>query len=487
MAENLVLLGSSVQSPIDNKTRRDVVLPGKTATDFILTARCRIVNVGARISMSAYDLPGESGGIYKWKTDSKKIRIINESGAVVAVEALADPGNGRDSEVVTVTRTGSDGSQKTQTVAITVAKVTFAPAVKQAYGYDDFDTPSIRNDDHLSVKSNGETTLAVTIEGGAVGSDFEFACDEPTVCTVEAAPATAKFDLKIRAKTFQKKATVLRAKARCPSYSEFSSITVHVYSENLVKVAIAKVFDSRSSATALKFPSADYAKHQDLANEKLKEAVVKFEIRNINKKSEGLDVAFDQATAGALVFDINSGGGPGFRAIKEAMRAAIDEYCVVIVREMKSYYYLDLPARKGDTSITVRGANVFISAIPLGVGATQETVDITRNQGNIGYLASPLLFDHAAGEPLEFGAVAWSSNPIVIAEGGETVDTIKWTILHEVGHSALKLRDIVDHNNFMNHEVGTADHRLRYCPRQSQYNPGVTENQWETIPRPLPE
>lgn len=487
MAENLVLLGTSVQSPIDNKTRRDVVLPGKAATDFILTARCRIVNVGARISMSAGDLPGESGGIYKWRTDSKKIRIINESGAVVAIEALADPGNGRDSEVITVTRTGSDGSQKTQTVAITVAKVTFAPAAKQAYGYDDFDTPSIGTDDHLSVKSDSETTLAVTIEGGALGSDFDFTCDDPMVCTVEAAPAEAKFDLKIRAKTFQKMGTILRAKARCPSYSEFASITVHVYSENLVKVGIVKVFDSKSSATALKFPSADYAEHQDLANEKLKEAVVKFKLRNIIKKNEGLDVAFDQAKAGVLIFDINSAGGAGFRAIKEAVRPAIDEYCVVILRGMKSYYYLDLPARKGDKSITVRGMNVFMSVMPLGAGATQEMVEITKNEGNIGYLASPLLFDHAAGEPLEFDAVAWSSNPIVIAEGDQTVDTLKWTILHEVGHSALNLQDIVDQKDFMNHDVGNTDYRLRYCPRQSQYNPGVTENQWEKIPRPLPE
>jgi hypothetical protein len=487
MAENLVLLGRSVQSPIDNKTRHDVVLPGKAATDFVLTARCQILNIGARISMSASDLPGDSGGIYNWRTDSKKVRLINQVGSLVAIEAFGEPGSARDSEVIFVTRIASDGSKKEKSVPITVAKVIFEAAVQQKYGYDDFDTPLIKSDDHICVKSDGETMLAVKIEGGAIGTDFEFSFDDPGACTMDPAPATAKFNLRIQAKTFQKKDTILRSKVRCPSYAEFASIAVHVYSEQLVKIVVAKIFDSQSVATALKFPTADYAKHQDLANAKLREGVVRFELKNLDKKNEGLDVAVDQAKTGALTFDINSAGGSEFKAIKEAVHVPLEAYGVVIVRNMRSFYYLDLPARKGDTSISVRGANVFISRMPMGTGATLETVDIIRNQGNIGYLASPLSFDHAAGEPLEFPAVAWSSNPIIIAEGNETLDVVKWTILHEIGHSALKLLDVVDLSNFMNHDVGNVDHRLRYCPRQSEYDPGVTENQWETIPRPLPE
>jgi hypothetical protein len=89
---------------------------------------------------------------------------------------------------------------------------------------------------------------------------------------------------------------------------------------------------------------------------------------------------------------------------------------------------------------------------------------------------------HAAGEPLEFPAAGWSTDPILIIEGSASVDTLKWTIPHEVGHSALILKDVDDTTNCMHYSQGNTDYKLRYCPRNKRYEAG-TENQWELIPR----
>ena len=126
---------------------------------------------------------------------------------------------------------------------------------------------------------------------------------------------------------------------------------------------------------------------------------------------------------------------------------------------------------------------MFISDMPLGTGATQEVVDVISNAGPIAQLAAPLTFDHAAGKTLELPAAGWGNDPILIAERGAALDVAKWTILHEVGHTALDLMDIVDSTDFMHFDQSNTDYRLRYCPRQSQYSSG-TENQWKKIPRP---
>jgi hypothetical protein len=438
--------------------------------------------------MSASDLPGDAGGSYTWSTTSTKLRLINTAGTTIAIEALTTPGTARDSEVITVIRTATDGSQTKKTVSITVATVRFSPSVTQRYGYDDFDTRVNGNDDHVSIMSGEATFVAVKIEGGAVGADFDFSCDNPAVCMADPAPEKPRFDLKIKAEIWQKKATILRARARCPSSAVFAEITMNVYSEKVVEVVVAKIANNTKPATRLKYSTADYAAHQVLANDKLRQAVVKFDISNYDPANGVMNIPYDADASGAFVFDINAAGGKGVELIDAAVTAsAIDQYRVVIVRALRSYYYLERPAKKGDRSISVRGTNVFTATMPLGTGATREMVTVTSHNGNVGNLAAPLAHDHNIGETLEFPAAAWSTDPIVISEGNASLDETKWTILHEVGHRALKLQDIVDKTNFMNASQGTTDFRLRYCPRDSAYDPGVKENQWETIPRPLPK
>lgn len=486
MAEQSLLLGRSTTTVVENTSRRVVALPGGPSKDFILNAKCRIVSVGGRIGISAADLPGESGGTYTWSTTSSKIRLANTTGPTLAVEALMTPGTARDSETITVTRTGNDGAKTSKTVTVTVAKVTFSRAENQLYGYDDFDTPLNHDDDHISLKSQGQTSVAVRIEGGALGTDFDFVCDDVEICSAESAPEKPEFNLRLNAKKWQKATTVLRAKNKCPAGAVFASITVHVYAEKVVKVVVAKVADSNSAVTALRFGSADYASHQSRTNEKLREAVVRYEVRNFNASNSVLDVHYDKNKSGVLHFDINSQGGTEFELIKRAVSANPDEQRVVIVREMKSFYYLERAAKKGEREIAVRGSNVYTASMDLGSGSSKETVDVASNTGNVAHLVAPLKFDHLEGETLEFPAAAWSSNPIIIMEGAVSLDELSWTLMHEVAHIALQLEDVSDPANVMNVDQTNTDYRLRFCPRESNYSPGRKENQWEKIPRPRP-
>jgi hypothetical protein len=361
----------------------------------------------------------------------------------------------------------------------------FSEATTQRYGFDDFDTPAKFTDDHVCVKKNDHTFVKVTIKGGALGTDFDFVCDDTAACTPVAPGGDAVFDLKLDSGNFDSVETTLRAKVKCPSAVEFANIKVHVYLEKIVAVIVAKIADSTSIKTKLGYATADYAAHQTVANEKLKQAVVKYEIKNYDPANAVTDVAFDLDKNGFFSFDINQNGGGELAAIKAAFKDSSGAKRVVIVRDMKSFYYLDKAAKAGDTTITVRDGDVytFNQPKPLGTGKNQELVMVVSAAGSIGTLAKPLLKDHAAGEPLEFPAAGWSSDPIIIIEGSAPLDVAKWTVLHEVGHTELELDDVEDINDFMHFQQSWKDYRLRYCPRILKYHPGTTQNQWEKIPR----
>lgn len=486
------ITASSSLSSTDFTKRMKVTLPGEKSEDFILTANCRIINVKGKVTMTTTELPGVSGGTYVWTTGSGKIRLLNASSQLVTVEALENPSSAREAEVITVTRTGPDGAKSSKTVNVTVARVTFASAAAQSNGYDDFDTPTDPADDHLCLKSEASTVVKVTIEGGAIGTDFDFVCEPSRICTPEPPGGEATFDLRLNALAHQKTKTALLAKVKCPSAAVFANLSVHIYTEKVVPVLVAKVFDSTSAASALVYPGTDYAAHEALANDKLKEAVVRYSISNFAAGAP-VDVAFDADRNGALSYDINAGGGAEVMAITKAIKDTTERYRVIIVRRLKSFYYLSKAAKVGDTSITVRGSNVYTADnMPLGTGADQELVSVLSNVGNVATLAAPLTIAHPVGASLEFPAAGWSgdlSHPIFIQEGDASVEVAKWTVLHEVGHAALELDDIVDPTDFMHFDQSWTDYRLRYCPRKLNYSDAghvTAQNQWETIPRPTP-
>lgn len=436
--------------------------------------------------MSATDLPGFSGGTYAWTTASAKIKLTNANTPTVTVEGLATPSASREAETIKVTRSAPGCSPIVKTVKVTVARVTFSASTNQRYGYDNFDTPADPLDDHICVKNSDYTFLKVKIEGGALGTDFDFVCDNADICAPVAPGGEASFDLRLNAGVHDKANTTLHAKVKCPSALSFTNIEVHVYKERAVEVVVAKIDNAHK--TFLRFPTADYASHAPKANAKLKEAVVKYNISNYDAGNAITPVAF-VGGKGVLSYDIKNGGGADLDAIKAAMSGTGTKFRVAIIRDMKSYYYLSAAVAKHATSLILTAdADQVYYAVGnvemLGTGASQEPVTITAVAGST-ITCAPLKSAHAAGEPIEFAAGGWGSDPILIMEGSASLDVAKWTVLHEVGHRALELADIIDVTDFMNFMQNWTDYRLRYCPRKKKYPAGTAdvENQWETIPR----
>lgn len=458
--------------------------PSPCATDFVLST-CRIVKGKDSLQIAASESGGASAGAYEWTTSSAKITLGNSTSSTVTVTALDQASASRDAETITVTRKQDGCPPVVKVVKVTVAKVTFSAAASQRFGHDNFDTPADPLDDHICIKKSDYTFLHVKIEGGAVGTDFDFICDDATVCTPLPPPATAEFDLRLNAAAENKKDTDLHAKVKCPAATSFTHIRVHVYKEREVDVVVAK-FDKTKTGANLRFPTADYAAHSTPANAKLKEAVVKYNITNYDPANAVTPV--NLVGGGATVtYDINGGGGADLTAIGAAMTGTGTKVRVAIIRDMKSVYILSAAAAAGDTTLVVTAGSTFFhvgDTPPLGTGATRETIKITALAGNT-ITCAKLTKAHRAGEMIEFPAAGWSSDPILIIEGSATLDVTKWTVLHEVGHRALELADIIDPTDFMHFSQSWTDYRLRYCPRKKNYPAGTTntENQWETIPR----
>jgi hypothetical protein len=274
---------------------------------------------------------------------------------------------------------------------------------------------------------------------------------------------------------------MLHATCTCPEAHPFAGMEVHVYKEKKVDVVIAKI------GTNLRFPDADYASHEDDENEKLKQAVVKFRLHNYERDNGVTRVHYDLDGNRALSYDIANAGGAELDAIRRALRGTGRKTRVVIVRTMKSYYYLSAAVNDTDTTITVTAPSVFNYdpnyPVSLGTGATEETVHVTGSTGStITITRGTPAYAHAEGDPLEFPAGGWASEPITIIEGNADLDVIKWTVPHEVSHHDLDLRDVDDLPNTMHWQQAWTDHRLRYCPRTKMHEPG-TQNQWDSIPR----
>src|SRR5215472_19114055 len=74
------------------------------ATDFVITAPCRILKAGGgSVQMSASDPPspppgGFIDGTYVWSTTSTKITLTNTNSPTVTVQPQASPSSGRDAE-----------------------------------------------------------------------------------------------------------------------------------------------------------------------------------------------------------------------------------------------------------------------------------------------------------------------------------------------------------------------------------------------------
>lgn len=445
---------------------------------------CQLLPVNGSVQLRATVLPEGSASHYLWTSTSSKIRIDRPDAETIMITALAEASSSLDAETLQVQCTSDGCSPVTANITLSVIKVTFSKSASQKYGYDNMDTAADTSDDHVSVKKLDDTVIHTLIEGGLNGLELDFVCEPENIAAPVEPPASAEFDLTVNGENTDKGETLLTARLRCQCSDIIcGSITINTYKEKPVEATVAKVHDSTVPATALRFPNLDVASTATLINTKYKAGVATMTLSDHSPTNGAVDVRYDLDGNGKLTYDIVNRGGAEFNAITTAV--AVAGWRVVTVRDMVSVYFLAAAAAVGDTTITINTAGHFYrnnDTAPLGTGATRENVTIQSFAGAVLTLAAPLTKVHASDEPLEFPAAGWSGNPVVIIEGAASEDELKWTIAHELGHSALRLADVTHTNSVMHFQQGAADHRLRYKPLPKHYSTGE-ENQWETIPR----
>ena len=368
-------------------------------------------------------------------------------------------------------------------------KVFFSKSSKNVYGYDDYDTTSTTDpkqaaDDHVSVEKQQSTYIYVKIDAScATSSDIDFKTDDPKVATV-VAPSAGKtnFDLEIKGGIKNKAETSLKAVEKATGKT-LATMFVNVYKKKVVNVIIGKFYDSKSKATSLNYPNADYAAAEPQLNVGLKEAVLEFKMENYNS-NKATDIKFDKDKNGSLSFDIVNGGGQEFNELKTKFQTVPGKQRVMIINSLKSYYYLAKEAKAGDVKIKINAAKNFFDSgysIVVGLGKKAEKTLVKSVSADEIELHTKLSNTHSVGTGVEFPAGGWSTDPIIIQEGTISQSEIERTITHEVGHRPVSLSDVVDSKNFM-HFQQPLGNTLRHMPRTLQYSAG-TENQWEKIPR----
>src|SRR3990172_4369616 len=438
------------------------------------SAPCQVVPANGSLRLRAVPQPRTaSGRRFRWSTGSTKIRLDNLTGETVTVRGLANASASLNAETVRVECSAAGCGPVSASLTLTVVKVTFSKSNDQTYGYDDMDTPAAPTDHHVSVKKLATTQVRTRIEGGQNGTQLEFVCGDNTIANPGAAPAGTNFNLPVDGRDTDKGETVLKARLRCSCPArDCTSIKINTYKEKPVEATVAKVYDSHSADTALQFPNLDVPGAATLVNTKYKEAVALMTLTDHSPTGGAINVRYDLDGNGKLTFDIVNGGGRELNKIKRAFTVA--GWRVVIVRNMVSVYFLASAAAKDATTITINTADHFYTngdTVALGTGGRREDVTIQScAKGNATLtLAAPLAHPHSRHAPIGFPAAGWSGNPVVIIEGAASDTELKWTIGHELGHSALELRDVTHTDSIMHFQQGAADHRLRYLPLPGTY------------------
>lgn len=496
-------------------------------TTFEIIAPVRVLCIGGMdVELIASDLPGFAGGTFTWTTLSQNLHLSNDRGRSIRVTGMGVSA-GRDADVVLVIRTAPGCGPVVNTVPLTVVKVTFSKSALNKYGYDDRDgQPRWLSGDvpfhYLSIKEEDSSFVQVNIEGGLLGTDFDFECASSAGgrCKPGSPQDKAVFDLELKAGKAQP-AQVLLALCKASPDTAFAQIGICVYPEKLVNVVVGRFEHpqpdpkGQAKGNKIQHPSMDFVGETPKYNDALREAVVKYKVFNLFTDGSIAPYEF-RSGRGTFIYDIAASGGPDREGLQRIMigkdkiagktqtpnTAAMVR--VAIVPRMRSFYYLSRPAKRQDTKVYVRGPSVYFilgNIPPLGQGTKQEPLyfqsqrmvktvethwfrpDTVTYECEIS--CSWLQHDHEVGEFIEFFAAAWANDPIIIQEGTSVKDIILWTMPHEVSHVVFGLKDIDDTTNIMNHEQGPGQTRLRYHPRKWHYKPDRVENQWQQIHYPV--
>ena len=476
-------------------------------TDFSVDSHGGILMLGGKeLTLSAKNPEGVSGGTFKWKTSCPNLHLTSDRGRSITVRGIGKVSSGRNAETVEVTRTAPGCTPITKTVKLTVARLTFSKSKYNSYGYDDYDLkrPWFMGTQlhHLSVREDGVSWVHVKIEGGLLGTDFIFSCQQGAKrpCTFKGGGVgSATLDLQILAGEARRRPQILRATCIAPSRVIFGEIALPVYKERTVKVVVGKFDNPGAFVDGLEIDHPiltplDVAAHTGAVNGYMKEAVVKFEMHNLFTDNSVAKYAFSSGGP-TLTYDIAAtDSGPDVRGIRRILTGRVrtgaqrtrvggDVVRVAIVPDMKSYYYLSRAAKKEATTVHIRGGHVFFEAgdtPPIGLDPTHNPLNILSVNGGV-LTCSPLEHDYPAGTPVEFPAAGWSGDPIIIALGSASAETALWTVPHEVSHTKFDLSDIDDATNVMHHSQDNSDYRIRHSPRKLHYEPGQTEKQWDMM------
>lgn len=479
-------------------------------TDFIVEAPERILRCdGDGVRLRAKDMKGFSGGRFKWETTCPNLDLSASQGRSIHVKGRNNVSSGRDAETVKVTRRSPGCADITKTIKLTVGRLCFSQSDFNKYGYDDYDLvlPWKGHGSqlhHMSVMKDGLTRVHVAIEGGLVGSDFDFVCKHgPRRPCVPSGGDNgwSDFELNITGGDRQKKPQILEARTKTGGKSLFGELAIPVYAERTVDVVVGKFDDPLVlplfgiKMYSLVHPYQDYSVHTPAVNDKMREGVVKFNIRNLFTDNSVADYKFSSGTQ-QLTFDIaDPDGGPDVRGLRRIMagrtktsavrtRVPNGSVRVAMVPALRSYYYLAGSVKKGATKVRVRGSDEpFFNAgdtAPIGSGATVETMNIVSVHGTT-IKCAPLANDHPAGAPIEFPAAGWSSDPIIIVDNNLDLNVTLWTVPHEASHRAFDFSDLDDTTNVMHFSQGQSDYRVRHSPRPLHYKPGKTEKQWDMM------
>ena len=425
-------------------------------------------------------------GTYAWTSTSTKFTLSDQTTHTVKLTAGADVSGGLDAEELQVVFTPNG---KTALLPVkhnlTVLKVVFTESTDaHRYGYDDMDKADNAGGQlhYVSVKKSDYTLVKTTITGGVTGDMLTFKSADASKADIVAPGATAAFDLRIDGKDKDKDETAINVWANGENNNLCAKINVDVYKEKDLAVTVVRVEDDQSDDTELQL-AWDKAATETAIRSWYKKAVGKITLTDLGKVNKRYD------TNGNGKLDLEPAATSAEQTVVDAAATGAGQK-VIIVRDLAWIFFLKTAAAAGADRITLKDAYaadymdfiVVDDEYELGAGANAETIKVKSKAGTTVRLYANLTKAHPTTEGLMWPLSGLSGNPIYVAEANKTVEKVRRTIGHEVGHSMLDYKDVDSGTCLMHFSAGRTDTKLRRKELPRKYDAG-DEDQWQTPSR----
>ncbi len=448
---------------------------------------------GGTLRLKAVHNDGAAGTWY-WSTASPKLTLTNQTTVTVTITAGNRTSASAGAEVVRVSFTPDGGlAQPSIPHNLSIIAVVFSPARLQRYGFDGMAANSATGATpagqypHLSVKKNDQTSVLVTIQGGARANDVHFVSNDTSIAEpmISGTPP-AQFTLRVRGKAQDKAETFIKVCAGSATGPECGRLYVNVYKEKTCTAYVYKVQDSHSATSRLQFPNFDLEVAEAAINGYWKPSVG---TATLEGSAGATDVRYDLDQNGKLTLEPNQTTAEE-RKISTACNHAGQK--IIVVKGLVRMAYLQTAAARGANSITLKPVYGGYVAEKMRVGGTfnlcdakgenGEEIEVSSVAGTTITLASALTRNHGTTHGILREILGLSGNPIFVAEAGLTERVIRETYGHELGHSIMGWLDLSAIKNLMYHSAGNTDTEIRYKPQAREFDAG-SENQWQTVRR----